>query len=202
MEILYEVILATQKARTDLQKWKLIIVATMGGAGLGLTNVNNFPHIELVLCCIPFACAYVDSLCGHYSLRVQVIAKFLRIAHFKDKIQLPEFFHFYEIFVHKTRECKKSNNIFPKLLKKGTINILSMESWAIYLSSYLISALIIVYGYLVKNQAVWITGIIGIALTTFIWWNYQKRNASLNALEEERIIELVESKSHGSVIEK
>ena len=64
MEPLRNEIIESQKARTDLMKWKFILVSGLGAAGLGFTGKSDDSTIEhvtiLVLCCIPFVCAYVD----------------------------------------------------------------------------------------------------------------------------------------------
>ena len=68
------------KARIDLLKYKLLIIAILGSIGLGLTDKINVEKAVVapvyVLCVIPFACIFVDSLCMHNNLRILVIAKF------------------------------------------------------------------------------------------------------------------------------
>ncbi len=65
-----------QKVRSDLMKWKLILVAGLGAAGLGF-NKEVFEQQYLVLCFIPFVCVYVDALCAHLSLRITAVGEFL-----------------------------------------------------------------------------------------------------------------------------
>lgn len=75
MDKLRDEIVEAQKIRADLIKWKLILVAGLGGAGIGIENTEDFP---LLLCLIPFVCAYVDAAARHLNLRMHVIAHFLR----------------------------------------------------------------------------------------------------------------------------
>ncbi len=66
-------IIEAQKIRSDLLKWKIIVVAALGATGLGLST-RSLPYTDLALCCIPFVCAYLDLLCRHLSLRIRVIS--------------------------------------------------------------------------------------------------------------------------------
>ena len=61
-------------------KWKLVLVGTLGAAGLGLAGASRHTpgHPELVLCAVPFVSVYVDLLCRHLSLRILVIGRYLR----------------------------------------------------------------------------------------------------------------------------
>jgi hypothetical protein len=60
MSALREEIIEAEKARTDLLKWKLIIVSGLGAAGLGFTGQSNVPGAPFVLLLIPGVCLYVD----------------------------------------------------------------------------------------------------------------------------------------------
>lgn len=64
------------KIRADFLKWKMLLIAVLGAAALGLTS-NNHGAPEL-LGFVPLVCAYADILCIHTDLRIFVIAKFLR----------------------------------------------------------------------------------------------------------------------------
>ena len=54
------------KARIDLLKYKLLIIAILGSIGLGLSDKINKENAVIapihLLCIIPFACIFVDSL--------------------------------------------------------------------------------------------------------------------------------------------
>ena len=74
-------IIESEKARTELMKWKLILVAAIGGASLGigsdLQTGRNPPFGLLAL--IPWVCLYVDAICIHIELRIMAIGRFIRL---------------------------------------------------------------------------------------------------------------------------
>jgi hypothetical protein len=78
MSNLRQQIIESQKARSDFLKWKLILVAALGSAGLGLSGENCFKNTYLILCLIPLVCIYVDALCVHLYLRIKIIGVFFR----------------------------------------------------------------------------------------------------------------------------
>lgn len=114
-------VIETQKARSALLKWKLLLVAGVGSVGLGFSmkGSNNLKiDAELVLCLIPFLCSYVDLLCSNLNLRLITIGTYLcRVC--KDP---------YEEFVSKLR------------------SVFSLEDWALYGSSIIISSAVFLYG--------------------------------------------------------
>lgn len=81
IEKLRDEIIESQKARTELMKWKLILVAALGGASLGigsnLPTDRNPPYGLLGL--VPLVCLYVDAVCIHIELRIMAIGRFIRI---------------------------------------------------------------------------------------------------------------------------
>ena len=86
----------TQKVRSDLMKWKLVIVAGLGAAGLGFQN-TTFEQKHILLCFVPFVCIYVDALCAHLSLRIKAIGEFLVSREPKSEIE--EYVRDYEKFL-------------------------------------------------------------------------------------------------------
>ncbi len=112
MEQLRSEILEAHNARSDLLKWKLVLVAGLGTIGLGLTQEIGHPF---VLVGIPLVCAYVDLLTRHLTLRIHVIGDFLRgrDASGPDDALYRE----YEAFVERNRSA------------------FDFEDWALYLSS-------------------------------------------------------------------
>ena len=81
IEKLRDEIIESQKARTELMKWKLILVAAIGGASLGIGSElppeRNPPYGLLGL--IPWFCLYVDAICIHIELRIMAIGRFIRL---------------------------------------------------------------------------------------------------------------------------
>ena len=67
----------TQEAEHDLAKWKIAVVAVLGAAALAVGKEANLNKAWLLLF-VPFVCAYIDLYSYQYSLRILVIAKFLR----------------------------------------------------------------------------------------------------------------------------
>lgn len=110
-------ILASQKTRSDLLKWKLVICAVLGAAGLGFAKDASRTSIVL-LALIPPACLYVDLLCTNINLRIMVIGRYYSEVR-KDR---------YEQFVEKRRIS------------------FALEDWALYGSTYVIAILLILSG--------------------------------------------------------
>lgn len=72
-------IIESEKARTDLIKWKLILVAAIGVTGLGIgSSQSGGGHPSILLALVPFVCLYVDAVCYHNEIRIVAIAQFLR----------------------------------------------------------------------------------------------------------------------------
>jgi hypothetical protein len=151
MAELRDEIIASEKIRADLLKWKLIIVSTLGAAGLGFGSFgtqsgNALPYAHLVLGCIPLACVYVDLLCKHSWERIMVIGQYKR-SYASDSE------HAYETIVQQARDS----------------GIFSLEDWALSWSSYFLSVAVGLAGILMHARpGAWlllVSGVIGMALT-------------------------------------
>ena len=77
MNTLRTELIESQKVRSDLLKWKLLIVSGVGGVALGFSG-NNPGNSHLALSVLPLACFYVDLCCRHLSLRNKAIGIFIR----------------------------------------------------------------------------------------------------------------------------
>lgn len=75
-EKLRDEIIESQKVRTDLIKWKLILVAAIGAASL--ESVPGMSPRIILLALIPFVCLYVDTVCFHNDIRIMAIGAYLR----------------------------------------------------------------------------------------------------------------------------
>ena len=84
-------IIEAQKARSDLLKWKLALIAALGALGFGL--MKEVSPAPLLLALIPLVSLYVDLLCSNLNLRQVVIGAYFRTAR-QDA---------YETFVHDHR---------------------------------------------------------------------------------------------------
>lgn len=76
LEVLKGEINQAIEAEHDFAKWKLIVVAAIGGVSLGLGKEAN-PNYWLLLL-IPFACMYIDLELCQLQLRMLVLAQFIR----------------------------------------------------------------------------------------------------------------------------
>jgi hypothetical protein len=74
-EKLRDEIVESQKTRTDLIKWKLVLVAAIGAFAL---DSNRPQPNTILLTLIPFVCLYVDAVCFHNDIRIMAIGRFLR----------------------------------------------------------------------------------------------------------------------------
>ena len=82
-------IIESQKARSDLLKWKVVVVGALAATGLGLVKTRGpgQRYADLVLCAIPIIAAYIDLLCRHLSLRILVIGAYRRKARVRDEYE-------------------------------------------------------------------------------------------------------------------
>jgi phosphorylase kinase alpha/beta subunit len=133
---LAEEILEAQKTRATLLQWKLLLVAALGAAAFGLTPGGG-GRFMLLLSLIPPVAAYVDLLCSNLNLRMLLIGRF----------QAEQQHDPYETFVHPRRMA------------------FVLEDWALYGSSYLLSALVLLAGgvlllaQLPGNLRTWLIGL-------------------------------------------
>jgi hypothetical protein len=168
MDVLRQEIIETQKARSELIKWKLIIVSVLGAAGLGFTAYTDWSdkgNAEALLCCIPVVCAYVDAQYWSLSLRIQGIATFFRTV--GPKVNVAPGLAEYEEFMALARRNWRKH--FPTSARHG------FQSWAVRMSSSVFSLSVAVYAvasFWFHEPRWWtfamlISGIAGIG---FDWW--------------------------------
>jgi hypothetical protein len=129
MSGLRDEIIESQKARSELLKWKLLIVSALGAAGLGFTEHGGARGAYLVLLLIPLVCSYVDFQSRHHTLRILVIGKFIRL-------NLCGVETAYEHFIVKT------TSMGPKKL-----SVFNLEGWALDYSTYFLSFLVMIAGF-------------------------------------------------------
>jgi len=183
-EILRQEIIASENARMDFLKYKLLSIAVLGAVGLGLQGQNGILNkdIDYVLCLIPLVCVYVDFLSYHNNIRILVISRYLWNQN--DK---------YENFISDLYAAIDSNTEF-----KGR-DLFNMEDFVLIWSSIFISALLIIYGIILscfteqnlicfnfetpKVFIFTIFGIIGIVLTILAKKKYDKRTKLISDTE-------------------
>ena len=171
MSSLRSEIVESQKVRSELLKWKLVIVSVLGGTGLGFINTDGSgAGAYLLLLLIPGVCFYVDLLCRHITLRIKVIGSFYRVLGCGEDSA-------YEEFVPQTYE-----------LGPDKVNPFQLEDWALEYSTYALSAMVALAGavlifwpcifarithpYLV-GVAFALSGLLGIILTLLIKVRYK-----------------------------
>jgi len=159
----------TQKTRSDLMKWKLVIVAALGGAALGINTSGSRP--EYLLCLIPFACVYVDALCAHLSLRVKKMGEFL--AHSEAVTQDDKLEHQYEVFLRKLPSDTR------------------LEAIALLVSTTLLSLVVVAAGFrwplsdMVSDPgrlAEFLSGAAGFLLSLGVWRFHRRRVEAIVAV--------------------
>jgi hypothetical protein len=126
MDTLREEIVESQKTRSDLLKWKLIIVAGIGGAALGFSGKGP-GNAHFALAVLPLACAYVDLLCRSLSLRNKAIGLF--IEHGEHEF-----------------DGQRAYEKFYRDIHDVAWNKVSLEAWALRWSTALISIAIVPVG--------------------------------------------------------
>jgi len=118
-------IIESQRARTDLIKWKLVLVAAIGAASLGSASLGSktigSPNAVLTAL-IPFVCLYVDAVCFHNDIRIMTIARFLRAGK-----TVPKGDQAYEIYFRDNR------HLF-------SLEALALQGGTVFLSSLVLAA--------------------------------------------------------------
>lgn len=179
MEAFKNEIVEAEKGRTDLLKWKLILVAALGAIGLGISNLSSTAKpilsLHLTLCLIPLVCVYVDLLCKHLQMRILVISAFFQ----KNNADETSCFYSYESF------CERVRPVFD------------LEDWAQQWSTQFLSVLIIVAALILKLPktdflVLVFSGICGIVFTLLIDEAYEHKRERLRKTVKEL-------KRHGAV---
>ncbi|WP_009630110.1 hypothetical protein [Synechocystis sp. PCC 7509] len=175
MEAFRDEIVEAEKGRTDLLKWKLILVAALGAIGLGISNLSSTAKpilsLHLTLCLIPLVCVYVDLLCKHLQMRILVISKFFQSDECRNNTGEISYFCLYESF------CEKYRSVF------------SLEDWAQQWSTLFLSVLIIVATLILKLPrtdllVLVFSGMCGIIFTLLIDRAYKRKGDSIGKPKE------------------
>lgn len=88
LEKIRDEIIETQKIQADFTRWKLLLIAAVGAAGLGVTPVAVGRNAAVLLVLLPFVCLYADALVYNSGVRVLATAQWLRE---ESEPALPEF---------------------------------------------------------------------------------------------------------------
>ena len=176
---LREEILQAQRVRSDLLKWKLVIVGALSAAGLGLAGSRATGHADLVLCAVPLVSLYVDLLAYHLSLRILVIGGYFRLEAGG-----------YEEYVQSARELSLPHRHRGDTQPTGSA--FDLEDWAVSWSTGLLSLAVLGYGIYVAihpagaASALSIpflaSGAVGLGVTLAAQNSYSKRLKALGEL--------------------
>lgn len=188
MDKLREEIIEAEKARADLLRWKLVITATLGGVALGLSGTSGATPILLLG--VPLACVYVDLLCNHMNLRIQLIAQYLR-HHQQAGEDDAAIFEGYEKYVLKMDDLNKASRADrPKIKLRQSLfqsegSVFDLERWALEYSTLALSVSVGIYGAwlltssLVAGTVLILFGAIGIVLSVVADQSYLWRKESI-----------------------
>jgi hypothetical protein len=187
MDILRQELLNSQGTRSDLLKWKLLLVGALGAAGLGLagsTGITGQP--DLILCAIPPVCLYVDLLSRHATMRTLVIGRYLASSKSSD-------LHEYERYAERARGLAKTGF---RQVHEGKRSAFAFEDWAIFGSTLSLSMAVLVYGFFVPGEfkaPFFLSGGLSVLLAAVALIVYRKRFDAVRELQPEP-----QTRSHGS----
>lgn len=189
-------ILGAHQTRADFLKWKLLLVAALGAAGLGLGEKSK--PVYLLVALIPLVCLYVDLLCMNLKVRVLVIGTFY--ANSREDA--------YERYTQKNRK------------------VFETEDWALHYSTYVLCLVVIGVGCLAQtfdaiapNGLMWlhplqwtwkwpskddavliVSGLAGLGLSWFTWKRAEQLLGRLTTQIEAREPKVSTSSASGSQV--
>lgn len=212
-------IIESQKARADLFKWKIILVAAIGAAVLGVGDPlaggkaagqagqdDLVSKREYLLCLVPLVCVYTDILCAHMNLRIRVIGQFLRIHPIPAATDDSATQVAYENFVHKTRQMAKPSlraivHEAWKAMFGASLNAFVFEDIALHVSTMLLSLFVVMWGVALQfglfpsniggeARIFGAAGLLGVAATTWAIVAYHRRVQALVTLADSELARL------------
>jgi hypothetical protein len=157
-----------QSGRDALMKWKLIVIAVLGSAGLGFMDSKTAFNFELIMAVIPLTCVYIDLLCRNFSVRTKRINHFIASLPDSESIDF-QFAQFYQ------RIKKLSGQ--------------SLESYALIWSTVTVSVIIGIIGAIVvvdSNGFLVCSSILALLLTWVVEKRYQFEKKTLQLDSEAR----------------
>jgi hypothetical protein len=175
MDKLRDEILQAQKIRSDLLKWKLGLIGTIGAAGLGFAGAAELQHADLVLCALPPVAVYVDLLALHLTLRMLVIGAYFRTSEAPEARAYRE----YETIARDARDRDRGVGAFR------------LEDWALSYSTYAVCAAVAGYGaYQLVDESMYgvpfvLSGAAGAAAAYFGRERYGEERSKVDRLEIE-----------------
>jgi hypothetical protein len=205
-------IIESQKARADLFKWKIILVAAIGAAVLGVGDSlgeagktaaqagqdSIVSKREYLLCLAPLVCVYTDILVLHLNLRIRVIGKFLRLHPLGAGVDDSAAQHAYEVFVDKARQMAKPSfhavvrHIWSEIFG-AKVDAFVFEDIALHVSTMLLSLFVVLWGVAHWRglfpgniqgdpRVFWAAGLLGAAVSAWTLVAYHRRVKALDLL--------------------
>jgi hypothetical protein len=178
----YQEIIENEKARLDLFKWKVILVAGLGAAAAGLVGTQPIaPALPLAL--IPLVCIYVDLLCADLTLRIAVITQYLRLVHHgKEQQPADAQYAAFVVEADELREIPTRRETAKMLLEapaKRERSAYALAFIAQGLSTVALSLGVIVWGCLFlpkpRAQFVIVAAVLGMISGAWSYLEYQRR---------------------------
>ncbi|MEO7049141.1 MAG: hypothetical protein ABI091_27800 [Ferruginibacter sp.] len=181
--------LQAQAARIDLMKWKLIIVAAIGSAGLGFFKQDGINNAFSIIIFIPFCCLYVDLLCRKLSLRSLKINIFL--ARYPESsgsnIDIDFFKSYQDLRGHPNAKDGCDDQGCKEPTKKDILGLMgpnSQESLALIVSSLFLTIFVTVAGALISTDR-WIkilfliSGVVCMVASLIIEYDYRQKKKEI-----------------------
>jgi hypothetical protein len=78
LDKLRDEVIETQRIQATFARWKLALIAVLGGAAIGIPPSQLKNESWALLGLLPFVCVYADSLVYNSGIRVLAIAQYLR----------------------------------------------------------------------------------------------------------------------------
>ena len=156
---LFQEIIENEKARLELFKWKIILVAGLGAAASGLVGAKSIPPV-LPAALIPFVCVYVDLLAEDLALRIAVVTRYLALTYTTgEKPSDSQYAAFVEDADRKLENMdsswKTAKSFCRQVRKRRTwpSSAYGVGWWAQYLSTIFLSGGVVGWGLLFPSYA-------------------------------------------------
>ncbi len=175
MQALRDELLETQKARTSLTRWKIVIIAATGAAAFKIGGLEFEFDNRVLLVLLPVMCVYVDGLIFHYAWRVKEIGYFVPV--YSTPGPNWEYLRDYEVWLRhkKVREPFKYR----------------IEEFAVAWATYVVCSLVFLAGLVFRDLALeiqislWLSSLLGL-ITKYVKHRYAKKLVELESEPYER----------------
>jgi len=193
---LVQEIIENEKARVELFKWKIILVAGLGAAASGLVGAKSIPP-ALPAALIPFVCVYVDLLAEDLALRIAVATRYLALT-YTTRAEQPSDSQ-YAAFVEdadrkiKMASLRKTAGRVCIQLKRWDwpSSAYGVGWWAQYLSTFLLSLGVVGWGFvfLSHTYACCLSVVAGFGIGALLWSYLEQRRRFVAVSKIDRLPE-------------